>query len=589
MSKVAPWSSWAEFHGVYLQLTSSSPAERTRGVRRVETWRTRCRLPVAVDITASFVEIMLNDAYLNPETESPRSDNELRLMYAMAVVRLVNGIVDRQKPQRMSILERAQGLEWPQFFVDIRHDASHQNLPSLPVLRLAAQEAVWLLVERFWRPQLHQIEERGAAQTLRTDRVRAARTLDRRLKALISKTACSSFSHRQAKRRKRKHVADGQQQDEMKDGATEASAHEMAEELSALAPDEGRLLARIFEVVMTKEPHADQREAKALHMLCETCSENFAVRLMREILCRAAGLPGAKLDVAPDNYPSLRSISDGFYHCEVKQEEVSAEECDRMLLWLWSLLSLPPPQPSTSSRPSRLQQALRGLLPSLRHRILGQMANANNLETASRASKLWRALQIEGLDDGAEMFASLCEVLDSGHGAETDRPAGLEKIEELLEKQQSKDSGLCPRPNTSDSWTAVGTLLDQETLSIVCREEHTDEVFLPATAKQTWLDWAATETEEAVDRDVITFSSEIPADPVKSTGYTEEKPPFVEVAVMEESNPAPEPSKLETLADQPEEPEASPKGPKVQSISAERFQHIAKELMKQVLQPWSRQ
>lgn len=38
MSKVAPWSSWAEFHGVYLQLTSSSPAERTRGVRRVETW-----------------------------------------------------------------------------------------------------------------------------------------------------------------------------------------------------------------------------------------------------------------------------------------------------------------------------------------------------------------------------------------------------------------------------------------------------------------------------------------------------------------------------------------------------------------------
>ena len=55
--------------------------------------RTRCRLPVAVDITASFIEIMLNDAYLNP-TEAPRSDNELRLMYAMAVVRLVNGIVD---------------------------------------------------------------------------------------------------------------------------------------------------------------------------------------------------------------------------------------------------------------------------------------------------------------------------------------------------------------------------------------------------------------------------------------------------------------------------------------------------------------
>ena len=36
---------------------------------------------------------MLNDAYLNPEAAAPRSDHELRLMYAMAVVRLVNGIV----------------------------------------------------------------------------------------------------------------------------------------------------------------------------------------------------------------------------------------------------------------------------------------------------------------------------------------------------------------------------------------------------------------------------------------------------------------------------------------------------------------
>ena len=60
-----------------------------------------------------------------------------------------------------------------------------ENLPALPILRLAAQEAVWpldwedllwatlhplnprdtarlrLLVERFWRPQLQKIEERG--------------------------------------------------------------------------------------------------------------------------------------------------------------------------------------------------------------------------------------------------------------------------------------------------------------------------------------------------------------------------------------------------------------------------------------------
>ena len=40
-----------------------------------------------------------------------------------------------------------------------------------------------------------------------------------------------------------------------------------------------------------------------------TCSENFALRFIREVLCRAAGLARPKVDLAPDNCPSLRSIS----------------------------------------------------------------------------------------------------------------------------------------------------------------------------------------------------------------------------------------------------------------------------------------
>ena len=78
-----------------------------------------------------------------------------------------------------------------------------------------------------------------------------------------------------------------------------------------------------------------------------TFSENFALRFMREVLCRAAGLARPSLALAPDNCPSLRSISvpqlisgenlgrvplvsqkrvaahetqDGFYQCEVNPE-----------------------------------------------------------------------------------------------------------------------------------------------------------------------------------------------------------------------------------------------------------------------------
>lgn len=42
----------------------------------------------------------------------------------------------------MSILERAQGLEWPQFFVDIRHDASHQE----PCGNLMKTDDSWLTI-----------------------------------------------------------------------------------------------------------------------------------------------------------------------------------------------------------------------------------------------------------------------------------------------------------------------------------------------------------------------------------------------------------------------------------------------------------
>jgi len=197
MAKLAAWSSWAEFETVYHQLVSSDPEQRARGVGRVETWRSRSRLPVAVDVTASFIEIMLNDVSFNPSTASPRSDHELRLMYAMDVIRLVNGIVDVSQHGR-SILTKAQNLEWPQLFVDLRHEASHQRLPPLPLLRLAAKEAVWLLVERFWRPQLLQVAERGGRASAQAapagsgkapERTRGARTLDRRLKALVQSAA----------------------------------------------------------------------------------------------------------------------------------------------------------------------------------------------------------------------------------------------------------------------------------------------------------------------------------------------------------------------------------------------------------------
>eukprot|EP00435_Cladocopium_sp_Y103_P029633 s2083_g7.t1 len=163
-------------------------------------------------------------------------------------------------------------------------------------------------------------------------------------------------------------------------------------------------------------------------------------------------------------------------------------------------------------------------------------------------------------------------------------------MEELLKKHQNKESALCGQRPASDSWTAVGTILDHETLNIVCREEHTDEVFLPANAKQTWLDWAATEpwqeTDEAVDGELIDFSTEIPGS-VNST-----EPPEVEAPEATRREVASEvhqcdlswhsDSKPMDVGHIPADlPDPDP-GPPAESITAERFQTLAKELMKQM-------
>jgi ribosomal biogenesis protein LAS1 len=48
----------------------------------------------------------------------------------------------------------AAQLSLPGWFVELRHAATHETLPSLPVLRNAAHQALTWLNERYWLPLL---------------------------------------------------------------------------------------------------------------------------------------------------------------------------------------------------------------------------------------------------------------------------------------------------------------------------------------------------------------------------------------------------------------------------------------------------
>jgi len=82
------------------------------------------------------------------------------MQYSLAVVRMVNGIADSSQKGRMAAsvasLSAAAGL--PRLLVDLRHEATHNELPSLAALQLAAHHALTWLRTNYWQKQKDHIE-----------------------------------------------------------------------------------------------------------------------------------------------------------------------------------------------------------------------------------------------------------------------------------------------------------------------------------------------------------------------------------------------------------------------------------------------
>ena len=71
------------------------------------------------------------------------------MSYSSAIIRLVNGLVDPLQlgAYARSIHSIAQQLGLPPWLVELRHAATHEDLPSLEVLRNAAREVLRIFVD----------------------------------------------------------------------------------------------------------------------------------------------------------------------------------------------------------------------------------------------------------------------------------------------------------------------------------------------------------------------------------------------------------------------------------------------------------
>ncbi|KAH7027032.1 Las1-like-domain-containing protein [Linnemannia elongata] len=158
LPKLVPWHSPAEFIQVHqwfypLPTEDGSPDIRAQecAIRRVKAWEARGKLPHAIDSTAAFMQVVVRD------WTQTCSDQDLRHMYSMVFIRFVNGYVDAfqsAKSAKSIAYLAVEKVGMPIWFVELRHTATHDYLPSLTILRSATNQALAWINDNYWMPQL---------------------------------------------------------------------------------------------------------------------------------------------------------------------------------------------------------------------------------------------------------------------------------------------------------------------------------------------------------------------------------------------------------------------------------------------------
>lgn len=95
-------------------------------------------MPHALESTLSLLVVITQDH----SVKAQGVQLSLRQSYSSAIIRLVNGLVDPLQfgAYARSIASIANQLGLPSWLVELRHAATHEDLPSVELLREAARE-----------------------------------------------------------------------------------------------------------------------------------------------------------------------------------------------------------------------------------------------------------------------------------------------------------------------------------------------------------------------------------------------------------------------------------------------------------------
>lgn len=128
-----------------IALDAAYRVRRADGVALCQVWLNRGACPHAVESTMALVEAQQLDELLfvlHPGSSlgTHSSHWSVRSTYAMALLRFVNSVADAMQTglYAQSIFNIAERIGLPVWFVELRHAATHEEMPSLDALRQAS-------------------------------------------------------------------------------------------------------------------------------------------------------------------------------------------------------------------------------------------------------------------------------------------------------------------------------------------------------------------------------------------------------------------------------------------------------------------
>ena len=177
LAKFVPWSSfdeWLEVRECFFGNRNATQRDWPQirlGILMVRMWMERGKVPISVEATVNFFQVLLQDfEHREPEPDADEEDDDdggdrsaavldrstlnrcLQHAYNSAVIRFVNELVEQGQKglYANSVWKIADQFNLPRFFVDLRHDGTHDSMPTLDTLRWAAEQALLWLQERYW-------------------------------------------------------------------------------------------------------------------------------------------------------------------------------------------------------------------------------------------------------------------------------------------------------------------------------------------------------------------------------------------------------------------------------------------------------